>query len=128
MHKELEKSITIESIKDLVRTFYPTILADEIVGPFFIDKIGDDIESKVWQEHLELLGNFWAFAALGDMTYRGNPLAPHFHMDGISRKAFERWLDLFAKAVDRVYEPEAGSFFKQRSANIAENFMRNLGI
>jgi len=112
----------------LVRIFYPTILSDETVGPFFIEKIGADIAAPEWQEHLALLSNFWAFVALGEMQYHGSPLAPHFHMPGISRAAFEQWLTLFWEAVDEIYTEEAGRFFKERSTNIAENFMRNLGL
>lgn len=126
--RTLEQSITPENIMQLVKTFYPTILSDEIVGPFFIEKLGEDISSEIWQEHLVLLGHFWASIALGDGTYQGNPLAPHFQMDGISREAFERWLALFSAAVDRVYTPQAGEFFKVRSEIIAGNFMRNLGL
>jgi len=61
------------------------------------------------------------------MAYRGSPLAPHFNLD-LSKVQFDRWLELFYEAIDRVYEDEAGEFFKQRSSNIAQNFMRNLGI
>jgi len=120
-------TITKESIREMVDTFYPTILADPITAPPFIAKVGSDINSKEWQEHLELLTNFWAFSSLGEMKYRGSPLAPHFNLD-LTKEQFERWLELFYEAIDRVYEDEAGEFFKQRSKNIAQNFMRNLGI
>ena len=128
MFKKLEESINRENIQRMVKTFYPTILADELVAPFFIEKLGDDINSQVWQEHLTLLGDFWAFVALGDTKYQGHPLAPHFYISGLSRRAFEQWLSLFHQAVDRVYTPNAGEFFKMRSSNIAENFMNNLGL
>ena len=121
-------TITKESIDKLVRSFYPTILADPITAPFFIAKLGSDINSQTWQEHLELLSNFWAMQALGDLDYKGSPLAPHFGLEGLNKEAFERWLELFEVAIDKVYEPQAGSFFKERSNLIAKNFMRNLGI
>jgi len=121
------KTITKESIRELVNTFYPTILADPVTAPAFIAKIGSDINSKEWQEHLELLTNFWAFSALGELEYRGSPLAPHFNLD-LTKEHFDRWLELFFEAIDRVYEGEAAEFFKQRSTNIGKNFMRNLGI
>jgi hemoglobin len=120
-------TINKESIAALVRTFYPTILADKTVGPFFIEKLGDDINSPIWQEHLELLTNFWSSIALGDGNYNGNPLAAHFGMD-LTREAFAQWLHLFALAIDRVYEPGVGDFFKERSQIIARNFMANLGV
>jgi len=120
-------SITKESIRAMVDTFYPTILADPITAPPFIEKVGSDINSPQWQKHLELLTNFWAMSALGDLSYSGSPLAPHFSLN-LTKVQFDRWLELFAKAIDRVYEPEVGEFFKQRSQNIARNFMINLGI
>ena len=123
-----EQTITRENIKKLVHTFYPMILKDSITAPFFIAKLGSDINSPTWQEHLDLLSKFWAFQALGDLDYKGSPLAPHFSLEGLNKEAFDRWLELFAKAIDCVYEESAGEFFKQRSQIIAKNFMRNLGI
>ena len=119
--------ITKESINKLVRTFYPMILKNEITAPFFIAKLGDDINSKIWQEHLELLTNFWSTLALNDGNYRGNPLGAHFDLN-LNKEAFSEWLRLFEIAIDKVYTPEAGAFFKERSQIIAHNFMINLGI
>ena len=121
-------TITKDSIDKLVKVFYPTILADEITAPFFVSKIGADINSPEWVAHLELLSNFWAMQALGDLTYTGSPLAPHFGLEGLDKKAFTRWLELFDTAIDKVYEPQAGAFFKERAQMIGRNFMINLGI
>ena len=111
-----------------MRTFYPCVLEDKLVGPFFIEKLGSDISSLDWEEHLVLLSQFWAFVALGDEAYTGHPLAPHFDIEGISRKAFARWISLFYEAVDKIYIENVGKFFKQKSADIAENFMRKLEL
>lgn len=128
MGRELEKNINIKNIERLVRTFYPSVLEDEIVAPFFIEKLGSDISSEKWEEHLLLLTKFWAFTTLGDEAYDGHPLAPHFEIEGISRKAFERWISLFYETVDSIYTENAGEFFKTKSADIADNFMRKLGL
>jgi len=104
------------------------VLKDALVGPFFVEKLGDDINSDIWEEHLVLISQFWAFVALGDERYTGRPMAPHFEIEGISRKAFEQWLKLFAEAIDKVYIPRTGEYFKLKSADIASNFMRNLGL
>ncbi len=120
--------ITKESIKQLVDSFYPKIIQDPTVGPYFVERLGSDINSKVWQEHLKLLTNFWATQALRDMSYKGSPLAPHFSMQGLDRAAFERWLELFYETIDEIYTPSTGVFFKTTSSNIARNFMVNLGI
>ncbi|WP_373033698.1 group III truncated hemoglobin [Sulfurovum sp.] len=125
---ELENTINDENIERLVRTFYPSVLEDEMVGPFFIEKLGSDISSAKWEEHLVLLSQFWAFTILGDEAYTGHPLAPHFEIEGISREAFNQWLKLFYDAVDKIYTENIGEFFKTKSADIAENFMRKLEI
>jgi len=122
------KSIDDENIEKLVRTFYPEVIVDEQIGSFFIEKLGDDINSDTWEEHLVLLTQFWRFVALYDDEYKGNPLRPHFDIVGLSKEAFERWLNLFYEAVDRVYDENSGALFKQKSAEIAENFMRRLEL
>ena len=128
MSKEPAKTMNNETIQIMVNTFYPKILKDSLVAPFFIERLGEDINSPIWQEHLKLLGKFWSFVALGDEGYNGHPLAPHLQMQGISKEAFEQWLKLFYETVDEVFVPKLGLFFKEKSSNIAENFMRNIGI
>jgi hemoglobin len=120
--------INKENIAQLVSQFYPKIIQDPIVGPYFTQRLGSDINSQKWQEHLELLTNFWTMQALGDMSYHGSPLAPHFSMSGLDKESFQRWLELFYETIDEVYTPSVGAFFKERSSNIARNFMINLGI
>jgi len=128
MQEELVNTVSEETIEKLVRTFYPMVLEDPLVGPFFVEKLGDDIDSEVWEEHLVRITHFWAYVVLGDERYTGSPMAPHFQLEGISRKAFEQWLKLFHEAVDKVFIPRSGEFFKLKSTDIASNFMRNLGI
>jgi len=65
---------------------------------------------------------------LGDGNYRGNPLAPHFAIEGISVDSFREWLRLFGETLDEVFKEEQADFFKQRSLQIAQNFIANLGI
>ena len=124
----LKNEITKENLNTMVVHFYAVILKDEIVGPFFIVKLGDNLDTYLWKTHIELLTNFWASIALGETDYRGNPLAPHLRLEGLSRTAFERWLKLFFETLDSLYEPKIADMFKERSTIIAGNFMRNLGL
>lgn len=128
MSQELQKSINEENIEILVRTFYAQVLEDTLLAPFFIEKLGDNPQSKAWEEHLLLLTEFWKFVALGYDEYDGNPLQPHLHIQGLSREAFTAWLKLFHYTVDKIYTPSAGEYFKQKSNDIAENFMRKLSV
>ena len=124
----LANEITKENIEKMVMNFYRRVLKDDIVGPFFIAKLGDDMTNEYWEPHLELLVNFWASIALGDTSYRGNPFAPHMYLGELSREVFEQWLKLFFATLDEVYEPRVADLFKERSSIIAGNFMRNLGL
>jgi len=124
----LEKNITRENIDTMVHTFYRKVLKDDIVGVFFIAKLGDDMTNEHWKTHLELLINFWSTMILGDGDYAGNPFMPHTQMGELKRETFEQWLELFFKTIDEVYEPQIGHPFKERGMGIATNFMRNLRI
>ncbi|CAA6806648.1 MAG: Unknown protein [uncultured Sulfurovum sp.] len=124
----LEQTVNKEIVQRMVNTFYAKIIKDELVGSFFTDRFGDDIESKVWKEHLILLSNYWSMLMLGENDYQGRPMAPHFDMPGISRKAFEQWLFLFHETVDEIYIPKIGEYFKNQSNDVARRFMLNLGL
>lgn len=128
MTQERQKSINEENIEILVKTFYTQVLKDTLLAPFFIEKLGDDLQSKAWEEHLALLTEFWKFVALGYDEYKGNPLQPHLHIEGLNREAFTGWLNLFHHTVDSLYSPSTGEYFKQKSSDIAENFMRKLNL
>jgi hemoglobin len=124
----LENEITRENIEQMVMNFYQRVLKDDIVGSFFIVKLGDDMSNEFWKPHLKLLIDFWASIALGDTSYRGNPFAPHMSLGELKRETFEQWLTLFYATLDEVYEPEIADQFKERSSIVAGNFMRNLGL
>jgi len=120
--------ITRENIESMVINFYRRVLQDDLVGPFFIAKLGDDMTNEHWEPHLKLLIDFWASIALNDASYRGNPFAPHMYLGELSSEVFEQWLKLFYATLDEVYEPQIAEQFKERSSIIAGNFMRNLGL
>jgi len=126
--KILANTIKRENIEIMVSAFYTKVLQDDVVGPFFIAKLGDDIESEYWKPHIEILVNFWSSIALQDESYTGNPLAPHFHLGELNHGVFKQWLKLFFETVDSIYAPHLGAVFKERSEIIAGNFMRNLRI
>ncbi|WP_295419178.1 group III truncated hemoglobin [Sulfurovum sp.] len=121
-------TITKENIETMVMNFYTRVMKDDIVGPFFIAKLGDNMNNEHWKAHLKLLIDFWASIALGDTSYRGNPFAPHMYLGELKRETFEQWLTLFYATLDEVYAPQIAEQFKVRSGIIAGNFMRNLRI
>ena len=124
----LQSEITKENLNTTVVRFYTIILQDAIVGPFFIEKLGDDLSSDTWQTHMTLITNFWAAMMLGDTAYRGNPFAPHMQLKDLKRETFEQWIKLFFGVLDGIYTPDAAEQIKGRAMNVAGNFMRNLGV
>ncbi|SFV69427.1 Truncated hemoglobins [hydrothermal vent metagenome] len=121
-------TVSRENIEIMVMRFYRKVLQDDTVGPFFIAKLGKNMDSEAWRVHLKLLVDFWASIALGDAAYRGNPFAPHMYLGELKRETFEQWLQLFYATLDEVFIPRIADQFKERSSIIAGNFMRNLGI
>ncbi|HIC43159.1 MAG TPA: group III truncated hemoglobin [Sulfurimonas sp.] len=124
----LESSITKALLRKLIINFYTKVLKDELIGPIFIAKLGDDLSGPIWGPHLDTITNFWASIALGDRDYNGSPYAPHMKLEGLSRDAFNRWLELFSQTLDTIFIPQIADKFKERSTLIAGNFMRNLGL
>jgi len=124
----LHNEITKNNLNTMVVKFYAAVLKDQIVGPFFIEKLGDNLGTFLWKEHIKLLTNFWASHMIGDATYKGNPFAPHSRLNGLSRETFEQWLKIFFEVIENLYEPEIAEMFKMKSTFIAGNFMRNLQL
>lgn len=122
------QEITKENIRTLVMSFYTKIVKDEIVGPFFIAKLGDDMHNEHWKTHLETIVNFWCSLAFGEPKYDGNLFLPHTKLGRLKRETFEQWLKLFAETLDEVYVEAIALKFKERSRLIARNFMHNLMI
>ena len=122
------QEITEGNIRTLVMSFYARIIKDDIVGPFFIAKLGNDMSSEHWKTHLEIIVGFWTSLALGKSTYSGNLFLPHTQLGDLKRETFEQWLKLFAETLDEVYVDAIAEKFKERAMIIAGNFMRNLRI
>lgn len=120
--------ITKENINKLVITFYTRVLKNEKISPFFIEKLGPDMKSEIWQKHITLLTNFWFTISFGRGEYNGSPFAPHLQISGLDRESFETWLKLFFESLDKLYTEDIAAKFKERASIIASNFMRNLGI
>jgi len=108
--------------------FYSAVLKDDLIADFFIERLDDEMISDEWQAHLDLLTEFWVSTILKEGTYKGQPIKPHMHMEGLKKESFERWLELFFTTVDKFYEKEAADAFKHHSEKIANNFIKLLKL
>lgn len=122
------EKISRENVRAFVFKFYDKVIKDEIVGPFFIEKLGEDTKNEHWQEHLEIIVGFWISLAFGKPKYKRQLFLPHTKLGDVKRETFERWLKLFGETLDETYVPKVAVLFKERATIIAGNFMRNLGI
>ena len=120
---ELQKSITRENLRVLMTSFYEKAIEDDILAPFFIDEIGDDLSSEDWDEHIELLADFWLAKILGEDTYYGSFVGAHVKMPHLKQETFMRWLELFSQTADEVYVSELAEVFKKKGDQFSKQFL-----
>lgn len=71
-----------------VRRFYQKAQKDPKLGPVFKQTISN------WEEHYQIVQNFWSRILLGTKRYSGMPYPAHARLP-ISPQHFDRWLELF---------------------------------
>lgn len=124
----LQDSITRENLRVLMTNFYEKALLHEELAPFFVVELGDDIESKEWVEHIELLADFWLAKLLDEPTYGGNFIGAHLNVPSIKRESFAHWIELFSVSVDEVYVPSIANEFKKQGREMSKEFIKHLKI
>jgi len=113
-------------IEEMVREFYGNVLKDDIVGPFFIRALGNDLKNDKWYEHLNTLVNFWMLMMEGEKNYWGDPFPPHAFIGPLSPETFDRWLKLFHEVVYRLFLPDIAAKFYTKADKLAKQFIENL--
>lgn len=119
----LYRNIDRDTLWVLMRSFYEKVVEDDRLAPFFIGELGEDIEDEEWDEHIDLLADFWLAKILGHDTYYGNFIGAHAKMPHIRRADYDRWLILFAQTADEVYTPEIASVFKKKGKQFVAQFL-----
>lgn len=118
----------IASRQDIVRlvdTFYSQVREDDLLGFIF-----DDVAQVDWSMHLPRMYDFWEAVLFGAATFKGNPLAVHQQLamlTPLTRREFERWLQLFHGTVDALFDGEIAHEAKVRSARIASVMLYHVG-
>lgn len=89
----------IEDIKKLVDEFYGKVRKDELLGPIFEEKIGDN-----WDHHLDKMYRFWQTVLLNEgKTYFGNPFMKHAPLP-IFQDHFHQWLSYWQETLYTNFE------------------------
>ena len=120
--------VDLESIEIMVRAFYATLIKDDLVGPFFIKALGDDLGNGKWREHYGTLDSFWLLMMTGEKGYMGDPYMVHAFMGTLTVEVFDRWLEIFHKQVHSQFTPEIADKFYSKGQTIARRFMEGLEI
>lgn len=109
--------VTEATIARLVDTFYAKLRRDPRLGPVFSDAIADD----AWPAHLERMYAFWSSVMLTSGRYKGNPVAVHLAVKGITPPLFGLWLDLFEATAAALFQPSLAAEFAGKARRIAES-------
>ncbi|HEY4109601.1 group III truncated hemoglobin [Puia sp.] len=111
---------TEADIKLLVDSFYQKVKNDDLLGPIFLEKLGQH-----WDNHLETMYKFWGMALLGDSRYTGHPLSKHLTLP-VEEAHFNRWLHLFFETLGQHFDgPVAGEAMK-KAGLIARTFLARI--
>ncbi len=109
--------VTEATIVLLVDTFYQRVRRDPVLGPVFDTAIAAD----AWPAHLQKMYAFWSSVMLTSGRYKGNPVAVHTRVDGITPPLFGNWLDLFEATAAELFVAEIADEFVLRARRIAES-------
>ncbi|WP_299890877.1 group III truncated hemoglobin [uncultured Lacinutrix sp.] len=107
-----------DNVYNLVSTFYKKVRHDDVLGPFFNNKIKD------WDAHLEHLTTFWETSLFMtrrlEKKYKGNPLDVHVTVDkennnSITELHFGIWLNYWLQTIDELFHGEVAENAKRRA-------------
>lgn len=113
-------SITHEQISELVERFYDYVREDKRLGTIFDVRIAASSDGD-WQPHLNKMKKFWASVLLKTGEYKGQPVVVHNGLPDLEEADFVIWLDLFAKTVTEIMEPDARSPVFEAARRIAQS-------
>ena len=107
-----------EDVRLLVHTFYGKIRKHAILGPIFNHIITD------WEDHLELLTDFWETQLFLQRKYVGNPITAHQEVDrkmqkSITSEHFGLWLNEWFAAIDELFFGETAWIAKNRAQKMS---------
>ena len=110
-------AITDATIRSLVDTFYTGVRTHPDLGPIFASAIAE----PAWPDHLGTMYAFWSSVMLGSGRYKGNPVAIHQHVAGITPPLFATWLVVFESTATALFVPPLADRFVQSARRIAES-------
>jgi len=108
-----------DSIAQLVAQFYDDVRADSILGPTFEAVLGGR-----WLSHLPRMVEFWSTVSLGSRSFTGNVFASHMAVPGVTVAHFERWIRLWTRHTQALFDPATARQLQEVARGIARNLYR----
>jgi hemoglobin len=106
-----------QDIETLMESFYSKALTDELIGYFFTE-----VAPLKMETHMPLIVDFWETVLFGKAAYKGNVMQIHQRIHQLSAfkdEHFNRWVEIFVKTVNDLFEGEKAELAKQRATSIA---------
>jgi len=106
-----------EDIETLMESFYSKALTDELIGYFFTE-----VAPLKMETHMPLIVDFWETVLFGKAAYKGNVMQIHQHIHQLSPfkdEHLNRWVEIFKKTVNDLFEGDKAELAKQRGESIA---------
>lgn len=114
----MKKDITTrEDIILMVHTFYDYVQKDEELDHMF-----NGVAKLDWEAHLPKMHDFWEAIIFKNPVYNGNPMMVHKILHSkfrFTKSMFTKWLELFNKTVDELFEGDNAREAKTRALSIA---------
>lgn len=108
----------------LLSDFYGRAMADEHLGPIFVDVAGMDLD-----EHLPVICDFWATVLFRTGQYKRNTLHPHLRVNALAPLTpclFHRWLELWTATIDERFRGPNAEYAKVQAGRIAGSMSRRM--
>lgn len=108
----------------LLRRFYTAAFADPLIGPYFTEIAGTDLDV-----HLPRITDFWERALFRTAEYRRNAFAPHAPLHAARPLTAEhagRWVQLWRATVDGRHAGPVAERAKATGERIAVTMIRRL--
>ena len=115
------RPMNVQSLRELVESFYADVRRDPQLGPLFERVIGPD-----WTAHLERIHAFWSTVALGTRSFSGNVFGKHMAIEGVAPALFGRWLTLWQMHTERWLDPVDAATLQHTAQGIARNLFLGL--
>lgn len=117
--------ITAEQIDQVVARFYQKARVHPVLGPVFMDAVGEDPE--VWRAHEAKISAFWRNAIqLERGAYSGNPMMTHLKTPSVQPEHFAHWLDLFHATLHEVLPKDSANSFGALADRIGKGLSSGL--